>query len=101
MKSIKFNKQLKNLERLTTKNFYKNILLNVFYYFFTKDATKVIAGINQVEGMDFDWTTDNLYWVDSGKKVIEVCRKDGRFRKTIHRDSLDKPRALALDPQNG
>ena len=60
-----------------------------------------IARIKQVEGLDFDWTTDNLYWVDAVEKVIEVCRKDGRYRKTIHSKELDKPRALALDPPFG
>lgn len=60
-----------------------------------------IAGIKQVEGLDFDWTTGNLYWVDSGKIVIEVCRKDGLFRKTVHSKDLTKPRALALDPAKG
>lgn len=60
-----------------------------------------IAAIKQVEGLDFDWTTDNLYWVDSGEKVIEVCRKDGLFRKTVHSNDLDKPRGLALDPHMG
>ncbi|XP_028406957.1 sortilin-related receptor-like [Dendronephthya gigantea] len=64
-------------------------------------ADMTIAGVKQVEGLDFDWTTDNLYWVDAGKKVIEVCRKDGRYRKTVHSDDLDRPRALALDPPYG
>ncbi|XP_028406976.1 sortilin-related receptor-like isoform X2 [Dendronephthya gigantea] len=64
-------------------------------------ADMEIAGIKQVEGLDFDWTTDNLYWVDAGEKVIEVCRKDGRYRKIVHSDDLDKPRALALDPPFG
>jgi hypothetical protein len=75
-------------------NFFKSFLL------FTLEI-KAIAGVKQVEGLDFDWTTQNLYWVDSAKKVIEVCRKDGLYRKTVHIDKLDKPRALALDPPMG
>ena len=69
--------------------------------FCSSDKTIDIAGIKQVEGMDFDWTTGNLYWVDSIEKVIEVCSKDGLFRKTVHSEDLDKPRALALDPAKG
>lgn len=70
-------------------------------FFRPKGEVEVIAGIRQVEGMDYDWTTGNLYWVDSTEQVIEACRKDGLYRKTIHREQLDKPRALALDPPNG
>ena len=80
-----------------------NVLLSIFlksFLLFTLEI-KAIAGVKQVEGLDFDWTTQNLYWVDSAKKVIEVCRKDGLYRKTVHIDKLDKPRALALDPPMG
>ncbi|XP_064595287.1 sortilin-related receptor-like [Liolophura sinensis] len=45
----------------------------------------------------------NLYWVDAALKKIEVARKDGRFRLVLINGTqyLDKPRAIALDPQNG
>jgi low density lipoprotein receptor-related protein 5/6 len=76
------------------------LLLFLYHIIFTSDII-TIAAVKQVEGLDFDWTTDNLYWVDSSRKVIEVCRKDGLFRKTLHADGLDRPRALALDPAMG
>ena len=57
--------------------------------------------MSTVEGLAFDWLAMNLYWVDSGLNKIEVARHDGRFRRTIVNGSLDKPRAIALDPKKG
>lgn len=57
--------------------------------------------MQQVEGIALDWMGNNLYWVDAGAKKIEVSRKDGRYRKVLYTDKLDKPRALALDPMKG
>lgn len=54
------------------------------------------------DGLAIDWVTKKLYWVDSTKKSIEVCvLKDGSHRKVLYYDSIDQPRALALDPQSG
>ncbi|EDO45218.1 predicted protein [Nematostella vectensis] len=64
--------------------------------------TQVLHGITQqVEGLALDWLSNNLYWVDAGAKKIEVSRKDGRYRKVLFKDNLDRPRALVLDPVRG
>jgi len=59
------------------------------------------GGVQQVEGLALDWLGDNIYWVDAGAKKIEVSRTDGRFRKTLLTNNLDKPRAIALHPSRG
>jgi len=59
------------------------------------------GGVQQVEGLALDWLGDNIYWVDAGAKKIEVSRTDGRFRKTLLTNNLDKPRAIALHPTRG
>ncbi|KAK4305880.1 hypothetical protein Pmani_022265 [Petrolisthes manimaculis] len=35
------------------------------------------SGLDLVEGLAYDWITDNLYWVDSGLNAMEVSRRDG------------------------
>jgi len=55
----------------------------------------------QVEGLALDWMGNNIYWVDAQAKKIEVSRKDGKYRKILYTETLDKPRALVLDPMRG
>ncbi|KAK4305211.1 hypothetical protein Pmani_022890 [Petrolisthes manimaculis] len=40
----------------------------------------VESGLDLVEGLAYDWITDNLYWVDSGLNAMEVSRRDGSGR---------------------
>ncbi|XP_074652666.1 sortilin-related receptor-like isoform X2 [Tubulanus polymorphus] len=57
-----------------------------------------------VEGVAIDWINDNLYWIDTGYKQIEMSKADGRLRKILISNStgwLDRPRAIALDPNHG
>lgn len=56
-----------------------------------------------IEGLAFDWTTDNLYWTDTGRKVIEVMSVDNpENRKELFRfDHSMEPRGIVLDPRNG
>ncbi|XP_072048711.1 LOW QUALITY PROTEIN: sortilin-related receptor-like [Amphiura filiformis] len=59
--------------------------------------------LETVEGLAFDWLAQNLYWIDSGNKRVEVAQDDGTYRRTLINDTkvLDQPRALALDPKRG
>ena len=69
----------------------------------------IVGSVMSVEGLAIDWMSRNLYWVDSGRKVIEMARLSGLHRKVIipkmdHKTNhtiLDKPRAIAVDPQHG
>ncbi|KAG1714926.1 Low-density lipoprotein receptor-related protein 2 [Nymphon striatum] len=83
-------------------------------YFFSSVTTKhearnrsvtseviVNHGISTIEALAVDWSGDNIYWVDSVRKVIEVAKSDGSYRLTLIKESLDKPRGLALDVKKG
>lgn len=58
-------------------------------------------GLDFPEGMAVDWVANNIYWVDTGTKRIEVARTDGSSRKVLVWKDLRHPRALAVDPPNG
>ena len=45
--------------------------------------------------------SDNIYWTDQGRDVIEVARLDGSHRFVVVHENLDKPRNIAVDPVNG
>lgn len=64
--------------------------------------TRVIINSNLTSpsGLAVDWVADNLYWVDTSRKVIEVARLDGSSRKRIL-EKLDEPRALTVFPKKG
>ena len=61
------------------------------------------------EGIAIDWLSRHVYWVDSGKRTIEVANMESRSHKILV-DSCDvcdydncclkKPRGLAVDPSS-
>ncbi len=49
-------------------------------------------------GVAFDWAGGNIYFVDTGRSVIEVARADGSHRSLLVWRSVDQPRDIVLDP---
>ena len=58
----------------------------------------VHSGLTTAEGLTVDWIGDNLYWIQSSLDQIEVAKIYGSFRQTLIAESMERPRALALDP---
>ena len=66
------------------------------------ETTPISTKLQTIEALAYDWTTGNLFWVDSGLKKIEMSMGDGRYRRVIVNSTyLDNPRGLTLDPHNG
>ncbi|XP_033758599.1 sortilin-related receptor-like isoform X2 [Pecten maximus] len=62
----------------------------------------VTRGLASVESLVFDWAGNNIFWIDSHNRTLEVARSNGLYRRTLfNRTNLDQPRALALDPHHG
>lgn len=57
--------------------------------------------LQSVDGLAVDWIADNLYWTNSGNKIIEVARLDGSNRKTLISTDVDDPRSIVLYPRKG
>ncbi|XP_077296049.1 low-density lipoprotein receptor 1-like isoform X4 [Arctopsyche grandis] len=53
------------------------------------------------DGLAVDWIYNHLYWTDTGKNTIELSNLEGNMRKVLIRDSLEEPRAIALNPIDG
>ena len=53
------------------------------------------------EGIAVDWITKHIYWVDSSIDHIEVSDFNGTERRTIISKDISKPRAIAVDPNEG
>ncbi len=60
--------------------------------------TSFCLGLDSPEGVAIDWVAKNLYWTDSELDRIDVSRLDGTNHKTLIRDDLVNPRAIAVDP---
>lgn len=57
--------------------------------------------ISTPDGLALDWVHKNLYWTDTGNNRIDVMSvgKKGFWRKVLINNSLDEPRAIAVDPR--
>lgn len=53
------------------------------------------------EGITYDWTAKNIYWTDTGKKVIGVARSDGSYQKVLISSDVAKPRGIIVHPMKG
>ena len=51
------------------------------------------------EGIAIDWVARNLYWTDSGKRVLEVASLDNpNLRRVLVDTQVRNPRGIAIDP---
>ncbi|XP_014246217.1 very low-density lipoprotein receptor-like [Cimex lectularius] len=66
-------------------------------------SKKVVLSKNltSVDGIAIDWIYKHIYWTDNEKNTVELANYDGSMRKTIIKDDLDEPRALAVHPNEG
>ncbi|XP_047349619.1 very low-density lipoprotein receptor-like isoform X1 [Vespa velutina] len=66
------------------------------------DRTVVIEDdLTTSDGLAVDWIYSHIYWTDSGKDTIELANFEGNMRKTLIKDHIQEPRAIALNPLDG
>lgn len=66
------------------------------------DRTVVIKDeITTSDGLAVDWIYNHIYWTDSGKNTIELSNFEGSMRRVLITDSLEEPRAIAVNPLEG
>lgn len=54
-----------------------------------------------VGGIAVDWEHNLLFWADSGTSTIEVTDLDGKYRKVLIWNQMEKPRAIVVHPGQG
>ncbi len=52
------------------------------------------------QGLAIDWVSDRIYWTDAETRRVEMASLDGSVQKTIAETNLDKPHAIAVDPES-
>jgi low density lipoprotein-related protein 2 len=57
------------------------------------------SGLDLVEGLAVDWIANNLYWVDSRLKTIEVSTINGKNHIVLLAQNISQPRGICLDPR--
>lgn len=60
----------------------------------------MIFGVLRLDGIVIDVVNRKLYWIDIGKKEIEVFDLDGRNRKVIVIDYFYEFRDIVVDVKN-
>ncbi|XP_072376430.1 low-density lipoprotein receptor-related protein 4 [Diabrotica undecimpunctata] len=79
----------------------KNAIGSVSMYNLSDVKTIVNKNLSSPDGIAVDWIANNIYWTNTGHKIIEVARLDGSHRKTIISKYLCDPRSIALYPKVG
>ncbi|XP_071448921.1 vitellogenin receptor [Hetaerina americana] len=69
----------------------------------TLSLTTLVGGpLGKVEGMDFDYLGNNLYWCDSERKMVEVVSMANHERAVVLKDLAgERPMDIALVPEEG
>lgn len=71
----------------------------------TKNEVIAESNIMAVEGLALDWISNNVYFSDRERSVIEIARTDspvGQLRRTILNSThIDRPRGIAVNPLKG
>ena len=57
--------------------------------------------LGSVEGLAVEWESNLIYWADYSKSRVEVASVDGKQRKLLFVEDVDKPRGIALYPKKG
>ncbi|KAJ8919440.1 hypothetical protein NQ315_016538 [Exocentrus adspersus] len=79
----------------------KNVIRSVSMYNLTDVKTIVGSNLMSPDGLAVDWISNNIYWTNTGYKVIEVARLDGSNRKTVIKENLHDPRSIVIYPRRG
>ncbi|CAH1130397.1 unnamed protein product [Ceutorhynchus assimilis] len=78
----------------------RNVIMSVSMNNLSDVKTIVNKNLTSPDGIAVDWLAENIYWTNTGNKVIEVARLDGSHRKTVVSNLFD-PRSLACNPISG
>lgn len=62
----------------------------------TQTEVVIKNGLDTPDGLAIDEVGQMIYWSDTGLNRIEVASLDGRMRKVLFWEDIDKPRAIAL-----
>lgn len=65
----------------------------------TEPEVVIGSGLDLVEGLAVDWVANNLYWVDSRLKTIEVSTINGKNHIVLLSQNISQPRGICLDPR--
>lgn len=60
----------------------------------------ISIGIETVENVAIDWVGSHVYYTDSGRKHIVACDMYGTLCAVVVSGGLDKPRGIAVHPEN-
>ncbi|XP_020708838.2 very low-density lipoprotein receptor isoform X3 [Athalia rosae] len=57
--------------------------------------------LTTADGLAVDWIYNHIYWTDAEKNTIELANFEGNMKKTLIKDRVQEPRAIAVNPLEG
>ena len=64
-------------------------------------ADIITDDLGTVDGLAMEWESDLIYWAEYSKSRVEVASLDGKQRKLLFVEDVDKPGGIALYPKKG
>lgn len=65
------------------------------------NITVINDTIGVCDGLAVDWKSSQLYWTDTTSDTISVSDLEGNNTRILVSVSLDEPRGIVLDPEQG
>lgn len=65
------------------------------------NITVIHDTIGICDGLAVDWKSSQLYWTDTTSDTISVSDLEGNNTRILVSVSLDEPRGIVLDPEQG
>lgn len=88
-------------QRIFFTNLEQHMIQSVSFRNFSDVTNIVSTNLSLPDGVAVDWIADNIYWTNTGNKIIEVARIDGSSRRTVIAKDLEDPRSVAVYPGKG
>ena len=65
------------------------------------NVTTINNNVGVCDGLAVEWKSSHLYWTDTTNNAISISDMEGNNTRILVSASLDEPRGIVLDPEQG
>lgn len=102
---------ISELQTTATKLNFEENTTQIQFHFLSLHRAPIDEGTEQIvvlqdktvtsDGLAVDWIYNHIYYTDTKRYTIEIMNFEGTMGKVLIKDSLEIPRAIAVNPVDG